>query len=202
MVRRAKESDAALLERISARDAAGATALYDRYSVDVFSYLRLHASHEDSEDLMQEVFERALRGASRYRGQASVRTWLHSIARYALFERNRRRRPGQTLSELPTEGPGPESQVIEAEDRSKLIAALEGLPEDHAVVMRLHRVDGLSHEEIARRLGIAPATSRKRLERATALLRRRFEFARASAAQHSRVEAWRASLVQRLADPE
>jgi RNA polymerase sigma-70 factor (ECF subfamily) len=195
-------SDRALLERIARRDESAATALFDRYAVELHGFLKRHAHSLDPEDLLQEVFVRALRGASSFRGQATARTWIYAIARYTIADRLRSRFEACTLTDSPARAPGPESLLLGAEERHRLLAALERLPDEQAIVLELHRVDGLSHREIGRMLGIRPATSRKRLERALKALRQELEVERDPRARHAHVEAWRHSLLRRILPEE
>lgn len=189
--------EAEWIRRVAARDREASAALFDRYAPELHGFVVRQAGASDADDLLQEVFVRALRGASGYRGDASVRTWLYAIARYVVLER-RRERLFEGLSGLVAAGPGPESFAARAEEREELLAALEQLPDDQAIVLALHRVDGLSHDEIAERLRIRPAASRKRLERALAAVRRLLRRPTARRARHRHLDSWQRSLAQRL----
>jgi RNA polymerase sigma-70 factor (ECF subfamily) len=195
-------ADAALLRRIAARDREAGAELFDRYAGDVLAYLRRQLGPQESEELLQEVFARALRRASAFRGQSSARTWLRAIARYAVYERYRDRFPAESLRPIAAPGPGPESLAIRGEARGRLLAALERLPDDQAIVLELHRVDGLTHRAIGRKLGISAAASRKRLERALAALARHLDSGNLGAARHELVESWRDSLLRRVIQEE
>ena len=197
LVVRSRAPDRVLLERVARRDEAAATELFDRYGPELYGFLKRRASAIDAEDLLQEVFARALRAASKFRGRASARTWLYAIARYTLADRLRHRFEACSLADPPMRGPGPESLLVGAEERHRLLAALERLPDEQALVLELHRVDGLSHREIGRLLGIRPATSRKRLERALRALQRDLEAELPRRARHRHMEAWRSSLLRR-----
>jgi len=197
-----READETLLERVAARDRSAGAELFDRYAGEIFGLLARATRPSDAEDLLQEVFVRALRRSSSFRGDASVRTWLHGIARLTLLERYRARREAASLGDLPAPGPGPESFAIGAQQCRERIAQLERLPDHEAIVLELHRIDGLSHDEIAALLGISPAASRKRLQRAVATLDQ-FQTGdsvepEAGLARHSRFETWRASLLRRV----
>jgi RNA polymerase sigma factor (sigma-70 family) len=153
--------------------------------------------------LLQEVFVRVLQRASSFRGDSSVRTWLYGISRFVIQERIRRvQREGSGGSiDRAASRPGPESLVLRSERSASLIAALQLLPDDQAIVLELHHVEGLSHGEIAVRLGISPAASRKRLERASrALATRMHETVRPG--PHARLESWRNSLLRRAGRAE
>jgi RNA polymerase sigma-70 factor (ECF subfamily) len=190
-------SDAALLHRIAQRDQSAAGEFFDRYAAEISDFLSTRLNQDESEDMLQEVFARALRGASNFRGQSEARTWLRSIARYTLSEYFRAPIPGHTLSDSLAHGPGTESIAMERERLSKLVSALERLPDDQAVVIGLSRVEGMSHEEIARELNIKPATSRKRFTRAIQTLSRSMLSRAAPRPRHAQLESWRDSLFRR-----
>lgn len=189
-------TDAELIARIAARDVEAGAELFDRYANSVFRFLRRRVRPGEAEDLLQEVFVRALRGASSFRGESSVRTWLYSIARYAAMEHTSG--AAASLDGLVDPAPGPESLALCRERLKGAIAALERLPDEQALVVELHRIDGLSHEEIGRLLGISPSASRKRLQRAARALRgAQPEPDRVRPTRHSRIESWRRSLLLR-----
>jgi RNA polymerase sigma factor (sigma-70 family) len=191
-------SDKELLAQIAERDQAAGSEIFNRYADEIYGFLARRASPAESEDLLQEVFVRALRGASRFRGESSVRTWLYAIARYTLFERHRARIDGESFVDLTDAGPGPESLAIGGEERKKLVAALDQLPDEQAVVLELYRIDGLSHDEIGRLLGIQASTSRKRLERAAKGLKKALLVAPSATNRHSQIASWRESLLRRV----
>ena len=197
--KRLDDPDAALLKRIADRDPDAASALFDRYAEEMLRFLSRRMGPAETEDLLQEVFVRALRGASRFRGDASVRTWLYSIARFTLYERYRARSEAGFID--PVDGrSGPESLAIQGEHQRRVIAALERLPDELAVVLELHRIDGFSHREIADLLGITSAASRKRLERAVKELEENLESSPTLTCRHSRLDAWRHSLLRRVVE--
>lgn len=195
-------SDADLLARIAERDQDASAEIFNRYASEIYGFLTRRTGPTESEDLLQEVFVRALRGASRFRGDASVRTWLYAIARHTLFERHRARIDGESFVDLTDGGPGPESLAIGGEERRRLVAALDQLPDDQAIVLELYRIDGLSHDEIGRLLGIQPSTSRKRLERAAKGLKKALRASVTSDRRHSQIDSWRESLLRRVLPKE
>ena len=145
---------------------------------------------------------RALRGASRFRGESSARTWLYSIARNTLSERERERWEAHLAGDVGDPQPGPESLAIGGQQRRNLIAALDRLPDEQALVLELHRVDGFSHKQIAALLGIEIATSRKRMQRAKESLERALATSHSQHGRHSRIESWRSSLLRRALPEE
>jgi RNA polymerase sigma-70 factor (ECF subfamily) len=192
-------SDAALIRGIVERDPAAAGLLFDRHADRLLSFIARRIDGAESEDVLQEVFVRVLQRASSFRGDSSVRTWLCGIARLVIHERLRGARRHALATPLDRAGskPGPESLALRTERNARLVAALQRLPDDQAIVLELHHVDGLAHEEIALRLGISSAASRKRLQRATRALCAHLN-ERSRSARHARLESWRDSLLRRV----
>jgi len=187
--------DADLLHRIAQRDCGAAAQLFDLHSDEIFAFLARRTGPIEAEDLLQEVFARALRRASSFRGESTARTWLFAIARYVLLERSRVRIHFTETSNAAEPAPGPESLLIRSERATQLLYALERLPDDQAIAFELHEIDGLRHEEIAELLGIRVATSRKRLQRATAALQAILTSGPIDAApKHQHLDSWARSL--------
>jgi len=195
---RASRADADCLHRIVAHDAQAAGELFDRHAAELYGFLVHRIGPQEAEDLLHEVFVRALRRASSFRGESSVRTWLYGIARRVVLERYRKSaRDPATLSGTVSVPRGPESLALVSEEQRALIAALQQLPDDQAIVLELHHVDGLSHDEISARLGISSAASRKRLQRGSRALRAVLRSA-PRAGRHVHLESWRESLLRRV----
>lgn len=118
----------------------------------------------DAEDAVQEAMLKAYRAAPRFRGGASLATWLHRIlvnTCYDFMRKNRRR----------AEGPMPASVAIEAGRadhplRLSIEMALSRLDERERTAFLLCEVEGFSHREAAEILDVPEATSRGLLFRA------------------------------------
>jgi RNA polymerase sigma-70 factor (ECF subfamily) len=122
---------------------------------------------DGSDDVLQVVWLRAMRGASTFRWTSPLRSWLCGIAVRASMEalRDGRRRTVFTL-DSDVEAPAPD--IVSRLDLENAIARL---PEHHRIVLLLHDVEGFTHEEIASQLGIAVGTSKANLHRARRLMR-------------------------------
>jgi len=187
--------DAELLNRIAQRDCGAAAELFDLHSDEIFAFMARRTGAVEAEDLLQEVFARALRRASSFRGESTARTWLFAIARYVLLERSRVRIHLSETTNAAEPAPGPESLLIRTERATQLLCALERLPDDQAITFELHEIDGLRHEEIATLLGIRVATSRKRLQRATETLQSILSSGPiGSSPRHQHLDSWARSL--------
>lgn len=168
-------SDLSLLERSAAGDRDAFDAIVARHGASVYRLARLLAPRTDeAEDVLQQTFLAAWKGAARFRGEASARTWLLAIARNAAlgFRRRRQREPvAETpLDELGLQagwgGLDPEALAVAAEHRELLAAGFAALAPEDREVITLRDLEGLSGEETAALLGIGVAAMKSRLHRA------------------------------------
>lgn len=145
--------------------------------------LRYVRDHHAVEDLVQETFLRAHRNLGRYRGRASLKTWIFSIARNLCLDhlraagRSRLRLvdPGQT-SEISEPVPPDPGRWIDLDDcRNRVSRALARLSPKSRELLILRMYDGLGYREIARRTGMAPAGVGTRIARALEGLTRGLE---------------------------
>jgi RNA polymerase sigma-70 factor, ECF subfamily len=144
---------------------------------------RMLRQHEDSEDVVQEVFLAAHQGLAGFRGEARLSTWLHRIAvTRALNHRDRAveraSRASRPLDEdlvAPATGAGGSGSPLQAlqadELQRRLAGCLDKLPRPFRAILTLRDVDELPYEAIAATLGIALGTVRSRLARARLALR-------------------------------
>lgn len=139
--------------------------------------LRLTNNAEDAADVVQDTYLRAFRSIDRFRGEAQFTTWLYRItancASTQLSKRNKHRH--EELSEqtpFPTDiASGPEAKADAALDRRDVSAALSKLPANLRTVLVLRDIYDLSHDAIAKELGISEVTAKVRLHRARKKLR-------------------------------
>lgn len=167
-------SDDDLIERARRGDEAAVRALYERHAARVYAVVRRLAGDDAlAEDWAQEAWVQAIRALPSFRGDAQFSTWLHRIAVNSALQgrRWRERRAGREEPLLDTlRGAGGDSSeriVL----RHRLEAAIRRLPERMRQVLVLHDVEGYTHEEIGRALGIASGTSKSQLFKARARMR-------------------------------
>lgn len=142
---------------------------------------RLVGNEDDARDVVQETYLRAYRGLKRFRGDASVTTWLYRITvNCAARSLERRSRSVTDLldedaPELVEERPerDPERAASAADERGRLVEALGELPDGLRAVVVLRDIYDLPHREIAKELGISQAAAKVRLHRARRMLRER-----------------------------
>jgi RNA polymerase sigma-70 factor (ECF subfamily) len=118
---------------------------------------RFVGNHEDATDLAQEVFLRAYRALGRFKGDASVGTWLYRIAVNLCLNKVSSRAPRtESIDErhaLPAHEPDAVSQLMRAERAGQVRAAIAKLPRKQRATLILRVYRELSHQEIAQVLG-------------------------------------------------
>ena len=139
--------------------------------------LRMTGDSVRAQELTQDVFVRAWKKLSSFRGEGEVAGWLRKVAVNLVLNavRSDRRRTSRVettdslerLDRGRTDG-SPETRVA-------LERAIAALPEGARTVFVLHDVEGYKHEEIARMTGTAVGTSKAQLHRARRLLREALE---------------------------
>jgi RNA polymerase sigma-70 factor, ECF subfamily len=160
-----------LLQRAAAGQPDALADLYARYASVVHrAAYRLTASRADADDVLQDVFVGLPEALRHFGGRGSLEGWIRRVAvRAALM----RMRGASRRREVPLEGTdapaaGDPSAGI---DRAVLERALSALPDALRVVFVLKEVEGYSHAEIGRLLGIREGASEVRLHRARKSLR-------------------------------
>lgn len=137
---------------------------YQAHAPALLGFLRRRvASPSEAEDLLQELFVRAMR-ADTFRRDASIKPYLYSIARNLLASRYRRPRLRLVTSSPDTDDLDPLDQVegdeADAQDRVEwsefdqaLAEALDRLSADHRLAFRLGVLEETPYAEIAERQG-------------------------------------------------
>jgi RNA polymerase sigma-70 factor (ECF subfamily) len=129
-------------------------------------------SHEDAEDAVQEGFIHAHRALDRFQPEQPFGAWLYRIMANAALDLVRRRKV-RDADELPESIPMPfRDPGVAGELRERLQEALTHLTGRQRAVIVMHDVEGFTHGEIGRTLGIPEGTARSDLHHARAALRR------------------------------
>ena len=182
-------SDAELVRLAQQHDGEAFRVIIERNNQRLFRLVRsVLRDDAEAEDVVQETYVRAAAHLSSFRGDARLSTWLSRIALNEALMRLRRTKPTAAIDEIDDAVrrqdaevimfPGvlaradPEADVARAEIRRLIEGAVDRLPEPFRLVFVLRDVEGMSVEETALHLDIAPVTVRTRLFRARLLLRK------------------------------
>lgn len=166
-------SDADLLHRWGEGDRRAGNELVERHFSTLHRFFRNKAGRE-VEDLVQQTFLACLEARTRYRGDASFKTFLLSIARNLLFKhyRQRERRNGDApLSSVRDLRTSPTGAIARHQDQQLLLDALQQIPLDFQVILELVFWEGLDVIEISSVLDVRLNTTYSRLRRAKLALR-------------------------------
>jgi RNA polymerase sigma-70 factor (ECF subfamily) len=168
--------EATLARGLRRRDPRALEAVYAAHAGAVLGFLiRALPDRATAEDVLQDVFVDAWRGADRFDpGRSSLATWLLVIARSRAIDQLRRRVPEPvdiTAADAPAEPADPASAVDTLLDDWRFAQLLEGLSEEESRVLRMRFHLGLSQTEIAEATGMPVGTVKTRMNRALARLR-------------------------------
>lgn len=164
--------DAGEVSRFKAGDPDAVRAVYREYGRLVYSVAYKALSDRGlAEEATQQAFVQAWRASSTYDPARDLGPWLATIARRAAIDIHRResRRRHESLDATPSTDPSlvtlPPS-IESVYDVWEVRQALNQLPPEEATLVRLQHLDGLSHTEIADRLGLPLGTVKSRTYRA------------------------------------
>ncbi|HEY3543243.1 MAG TPA: sigma-70 family RNA polymerase sigma factor [Gaiellaceae bacterium] len=167
------EIDSRVLAKARRGDPRAFAALIHHYDegLRALAY-RLLGDRDRMDDALQEAYVRAFQALPRFRGDASVGTWLYRIAYNACLDELRRTHrvvPLDSIRERSDPRPGADETVPARRRLADALAALA--PEDRAAVL-LVDAQGFDYRGAAEILGIPEGTVASRLNRARAVLRR------------------------------
>ncbi|MEN9469482.1 MAG: hypothetical protein RL630_1215 [Verrucomicrobiota bacterium] len=170
--------DNQLVERTQAGDARAFDELVVRFSPRLYGLIyNMTASHEDTNDLLQEVFAKAYRSIRGFQGKSSFYTWMHTIAVNMTinFLKKRNRRKTMSLDDVDngilndpdfiaaTSNGDPSHSANLGELQIKLNESMLKLSNEHRAVVTMFDIQGMPHAEIAKILKISEGTVRSRL---------------------------------------
>jgi RNA polymerase sigma factor (sigma-70 family) len=164
--------DPAVLAGFRRREPGAVRAVYRTYGPLVYAVAhRVLGQHELAEEAAQQTFVRAWKAAGGMDIDRDPAPWLATIARHAAIDIHRReaRRPARPLHEVAEDDRAlvtlpPDVATLDAVWRVR--RAIQALPTEEADVVRLQHLAGMTHTEIADKLGIAVGTVKSRSHRA------------------------------------
>jgi RNA polymerase sigma-70 factor, ECF subfamily len=191
--------ESVLIKRLRAGEMHAFNELVEEYQSLVYALaLRILGDAEDARDATQETFLKIYRHFARFRGEASLKTWICRIAINQARSTERwwrRRHRNQTTSlDMPLlsngsddrsqQCPGeylaspsatPETETLRRERGRQLELALVRLKKDFRIAVILRDIEGLSYEEIAYATGVSVGTVKSRISCGREMLRERVQ---------------------------
>jgi RNA polymerase sigma factor RpoE len=173
-----RPDDLSLVSRAQAGELEAYDELVRRYQERIYSTIyHMTSNHEDANDLAQESFIKAYQALRSFKGDSSFFTWIYRIAvnRTINYLKQRKNRIQMSLNDLDFNAENdpelvalisqktPRRDLNLAELQAKLNEAMQKLSYEHRLVVNLHDVQGLSHEEISKIMDCNIGTVRSRL---------------------------------------
>jgi len=178
-------------------------AIHEEYRPKILRYLTRMVGEDEAEDLTQEVFVKVHRALSGFKGDSKLSTWLYRIATNTALDRLRspsfrrtgacmplteesmmeERETGRQIVVAEREDTAPERLAFRQERVDCYRGVLDALPVNYRTVVALSELGDLAVDEIARILGLTPATVKIRLHRGRERLIRELK-------AHCRAEDW------------
>jgi len=164
-----ERSDETLVKQALKGKKSAWITLVKRYEKPIYNYcLRMVSNREDAMDLMQDVFVAVFRNLASFRGDSPFKGWLFKIAHYRCIEYYRRKKPMQSLDDVPEQEEEdtqacPEQQFSSGQQSNEVKMALNKLPINQKLVVELKFFQQATFEDISKQLGISVNTAKSRL---------------------------------------
>src|SRR5260370_35199139 len=172
------DEDQELVSRTQSGDASAFDHLVIKYTPRLYGLVyNMTSNHEDTNDLLQDIFSKAYKAIRGFRGKSSFYTWIHSIAVNMTlnFLKKRGRRFQLSLDDVdasiqndkefleatPSTSPVREANLSELQ--KSLNEAMMKLSDAHSAVVTMFHIQGMPHAEISKILRVSEGTVRSRL---------------------------------------
>ena len=141
----------------------------------------LAKDQDDAQELVQETFVRALAAYDQFNPGTNMKAWLTKILRNFFFDRYQQSKRWVSIDDptdaesnhwkrVPSENPGPESDVLRRELNSQITDILGRIPEEFRAPIVLVDMGDFSYQEAAEILSCPIGTIRSRLSRGRRLM--------------------------------
>ena len=171
-------NEKALIKKCQRGDRQAFDALIRLYYDYVSGFLLKTTADETlTEDLTQETFLKMIRNIEKFDpgGSAAFGTWLITIAKNCYIDHLRRNRIYlEDIESLPIEDTQNVADEVERRlQYEKVMKAMETLPPEQALAIRLKYVEDMTLAQIAERFGVQPKTIKSRIHDGTVKLRKK-----------------------------
>ena len=148
--------------------------LFEKYANKMMATCtRYCKNQEDARDLLHDGFYKIFTNIKSFKGDSRIDTWMTRVIINLALNKKRLGRNKYDHYEFDTKfekADFDEEPVSEDIEAKIVIKALNELPEIYKTVLNMYAIDGLTHKEIAERLGISEGSSKSRLSRGRSML--------------------------------
>ncbi|MBT8189277.1 MAG: RNA polymerase sigma factor [Saprospiraceae bacterium] len=158
------------------RNARGQRAFVDQYSDLIYSIcMRYVGSRSFADDCLQESLIHILNNIDKYEDRGKFNSWLSSVTvRKCLDWIKKEKRKASVQLDHVAE-PFSDEIISMKLEKEEVLKFMELIPDNYRIVINMFLVEGYSHKEIAKYLGITESTSRSLLSRGRKIIREVFE---------------------------
>lgn len=166
-----------MLRRLSAGDESAFRQVYDRYWKGVFRAARRYLRSDDlAQDVVQEVFSSVWHRRDTFEHILNLESYLITIAHNHTYRELKKwasesKHQQAYAALLDVSADNVDHALLEEQYEKLLEEAIDLLPPQQKLVFRLAKVEGLTHEAIARRLNLSQGTVKNHMVRALQFLR-------------------------------
>ncbi|RLT54347.1 MAG: RNA polymerase sigma factor SigZ [Chloroflexi bacterium] len=169
--------------KVPAHQVMGTTEVWETFHAQLRAFIgaRVGAS-ADADDILQNVFVKIHTHIHTLRKQDRLATWVYQITRNAIIDSYRARHPHQSMPAELGAWDAPQESDPATQIGEYLRILVNGLAPKYRTAIILAEYNGLTSEELGRRLGLSVSGAKSRLQRARSQLRKqlldccRFEF--------------------------
>lgn len=165
-----------LIQRISEGDRAAFAELYRALERPLFGFIRQRLNDPfEAADLLHDVFIEVWRGAARFEGRSTVKTWVFGIAYRKIMDSHRRSAPlsyTDTLPDTEADSVDTEACLHASQEGAHVRACLETLKPDHRGAIELAFFADMNYREISETTEVPEGTVKTRVFHAKRLLMR------------------------------
>jgi RNA polymerase sigma-70 factor, ECF subfamily len=151
-----------LIEQLKHGDETAFKTIVEKWQDMVYNTaLGIVQNAEDAEDISQEVFVQVYQSVHSFKGESKFSTWLYRITIAKALDHERRKKRKKRFAIVKKIFGNPEDEVLlpdfqhpgvafdKKESAAILFNAIKELPENQKIAFTLHKVDGLSYQEVS-----------------------------------------------------
>lgn len=145
--------------------------LYKKYSGKMMGVCLGYTKDKDTaKDLLQDAFIKVFTKIQHYTNEGSLEGWVRRVVVNTAIDYYRKSSKLYVSNTKNEFIPTVDNYILEQLNSEDLIKLIRKLPDGYRLVFNLNVIEGYTHEEIAKQLGITESTSRSQLTRARKLL--------------------------------
>lgn len=178
-----------LVEKLKSGDEAAFRTIVETKKDMIYNtVLGFLQNPEDAEDVSQDVFLKFYESINQFKGESALSTWLYRIAVTKALEHLRSKKRKKRFAYLtalfgtdnelrydPPDFHHPGVQLDNKEKAAMLFKALAKLPENQKIAFTLHKIEGVSYQEISQIMNLSVSAVESLIHRAKGQLRKLLE---------------------------